>query len=437
MEEFEKIELRSDDVQEILGTPPRWIVRWGTTIIFFGVASLGIFSWFFKYADKIQAVISVTTVKPPVPVVARSTGYLAKLIVKEGDSVRRGDLLLALQNPARYEDVLGLESALTHLDSMQTVDAQSILSYQPQTNLSLGDLQPAYSNFVQSLKDYSFKRTENFGHQNIVQLMKEKANYKKLIENERDRDQTVVQRNWKLASDQFNQKKRVYEEPNSAISLNELQVASREVLRYEEEHKQLLTTIQQYQGNIIQIEKSILEVQQSTKEGNTSKLVALIENMNQLKSAIATWKVAYLLTAPIEGKISFYNNYLSEKQNIKDGDKVMAIVPLNSDSIWGSISLSLVSSGRVKIGQRVIIRFDSYPYQQYGIVEGRIQGKADLPKDDKTIAIRVVFPHGLVTNYHKDLHFDQQMQGGAEIVTEERRFISRVFDKVISPLKNK
>ena len=428
MEDFEKIELRSDDVQEILGTPPKWIVRWGTTVIFFAVGSLAVFSYYFKYADKIAAVISVTTSSPPIPIVARSTGYLSKLTVKEGDTIKQGDLLVVLQNSAKYEDVLQLEQTLNRLDSMQTVNPESILAYQPEPNLFLGDLQPTYSNFIQSLREYSFKRTEKFGDQNVAQLLREKENYKQLIQREKERSVTV-DANRTLAKQQYTQKQNIYKDPNSPVSLDELRNAYKEVNRYEEEYKRIETSIQQYKGNIIQLEKGIIEVQQNTKEGNTTKYVGLIENLNQLKSAIIKWKQMFLLNAPVEGKISFFNNYLSEKQNIKEGDQVMAIVPLNSDSILGLISLPISGSGRVKEGQRVIIKFDSYPYQQWGIVEARIKSKALTPKDDKTIAIRVNFPKGLVTNSFKAIHFDQQMQGGAEIITEERRFISRVFDK--------
>ena len=118
MEDFEKIELRSEDVQEILGTPPAWIIRWGTSFIFLGVGLLGLVSWMVKYPDIIHAPILITTELPPVPVVARTTGYLSKLLVKENDTVQAGDLLVVLQNPARYEDVFKLELQLKKLDSL-------------------------------------------------------------------------------------------------------------------------------------------------------------------------------------------------------------------------------------------------------------------------------------------------------------------------------
>jgi multidrug resistance efflux pump len=168
MEEYEKIELRSEDVQEILGTPPRWIVRWGTTVLFIGMTMLGLVSWHIKYPDEIPAPLNLTTTEPPVPVVARATGYLSTLLVKDGDSVSAGQLLVVLQNAANYKDVLKLEADLHHLDSM---NALSIVRYQAKAGLFLGDLQPSYSSFVQLLKEYAFKQKENFGIQNIEQLL--------------------------------------------------------------------------------------------------------------------------------------------------------------------------------------------------------------------------------------------------------------------------
>ena len=55
----ENIELRSESVQEILGRPPRWIIRWGISIIFIIVAGLVVGSYFFKYPDVLTATITV------------------------------------------------------------------------------------------------------------------------------------------------------------------------------------------------------------------------------------------------------------------------------------------------------------------------------------------------------------------------------------------
>ena len=94
MEEYDKIELRHEDVQEILGTPPSWIIRWGTTVILSGICLLLLVGWIVKYPDIIPAQVLITTEVPPISVVARTTGYLSKLVVKENDTVHVGDLLV-------------------------------------------------------------------------------------------------------------------------------------------------------------------------------------------------------------------------------------------------------------------------------------------------------------------------------------------------------
>lgn len=41
------MELRSEEVQEVMGEIPHWILRWGITLIAFFVIAFGIFSFFF------------------------------------------------------------------------------------------------------------------------------------------------------------------------------------------------------------------------------------------------------------------------------------------------------------------------------------------------------------------------------------------------------
>ena len=110
----------------------------------------------------------------------------------------------------------------------------------------------------------------------------------------------------------------------------------------------------------------------------------------------------------------------------------MAIVPPNGSGMVGMVELPLAVAGKVHEGQRVVIKFYSYPYDRFGIVQGEVQSKALLPRDNKTISVRVALPKGLRTNRGITLDFDQHMTGSAEIVTEERRFIERLFDKLLS-----
>ena len=50
-----EIELRSEEVQEIMGTVPSWIIRWGITVLFGVVLSLFVGSYFFRLPEVVEA----------------------------------------------------------------------------------------------------------------------------------------------------------------------------------------------------------------------------------------------------------------------------------------------------------------------------------------------------------------------------------------------
>jgi HlyD family secretion protein len=49
--------------------------------------------------------------------------------------------------------------------------------------------------------------------------------------------------------------------------------------------------------------------------------------------------------------------------------------------------------------------------------------------------LEVDLPDGLHTSYGKDLEFSQEMQGSAEIITEDIRLLERIFKPIKSLLK--
>ena len=52
------IALHSEEIQDILGKAPSYLVRWGITVIFFVLMVIFLISWFVKYPDIIKGNIS-------------------------------------------------------------------------------------------------------------------------------------------------------------------------------------------------------------------------------------------------------------------------------------------------------------------------------------------------------------------------------------------
>ncbi len=76
------IEFRSEPVQEILGSVPSWIIRWGTTLFFTIIILLLLGSWLFRYPEVVPNLdIEVMTAEPPAYVVASSTGKIEDFFI--------------------------------------------------------------------------------------------------------------------------------------------------------------------------------------------------------------------------------------------------------------------------------------------------------------------------------------------------------------------
>ncbi len=158
------IELRSEEVQEILTRPPHALVRWGITVFFVVLALFFIGGCFFKYPDVISASITITTEHPPIWMVARGSGKIKEVYHKDRDSVWTGNIIAVLENPAVTEDVLRLKRQLA---SFNPADSSACAGQFPE-KLSLGSIQNAYASFLKSLTDYRNFLSLNLYEQKVV-----------------------------------------------------------------------------------------------------------------------------------------------------------------------------------------------------------------------------------------------------------------------------
>jgi HlyD family secretion protein len=102
----------------------------------------------------------------------------------------------------------------------------------------------------------------------------------------------------------------------------------------------------------------------------------------------------------------------------------------------GKVQLNRIGSGKVKPGQKVNIKFDNYPYMEYGMVEGKVNRISKVPTNDY-YALEVDLPNGLTSTYGKTFEFNNEIQGSAEIITDDLRLIQRIFNPIKSLFKER
>ncbi|MDR2087107.1 MAG: HlyD family efflux transporter periplasmic adaptor subunit, partial [Dysgonamonadaceae bacterium] len=160
----------------------------------------------------------------------------------------------------------------------------------------------------------------------------------------------------------------------------------------------------------------------------------------QLKTGIQEWELNYVLRAPVTGKIVF-TKYWIENQNVSSGEEVFTIVPnlLFQSDVIGKAMLPIARSGKVKAGQKVNIRLQNFPENEYGILRGIVHKISLVPLqtgESAYYAVEIRLPNQLVTVYQKQLPALPNMQGQADIITDDISLLERLVFPVKKILKN-
>ena len=150
-QETQDIQIRSEEVQEILSYVPNWMIRWGNTLLLFLIIGLLCITWFVKYPDVITAEVMITTTFPPEKLFAKSNGQFEVILAKDGDSVVENQTIAVLENSAFYKDVLLLKSVVDTLEINHQTFRFPIDELPP---LILGDVTSAFAQFETSYSDY-------------------------------------------------------------------------------------------------------------------------------------------------------------------------------------------------------------------------------------------------------------------------------------------
>ena len=120
---------------------------------------------------------------------------------------------------------------------------------------------------------------------------------------------------------------------------------------------------------------------------------------------------------------------------MQTGEALLTIIPTTgAGKIIAKAKLPIANSGKVEIGQTVNISLNGYPYQEFGILKSKVKQIALVPQEEFYL-LELAMPKALVTTYDKVIPFTQEMKGTAAIVTEDRRILQRVFDKLWSLFK--
>lgn len=417
---IEKIDLRSEEVQEILTKVPHWMIRWGN-VLFLGLILmlLGI-SWFVKYPDVILSEAVITTQIPPQKEFAKISGTIDAILVKDDEPVNPNQVLAILENTANYEDVYKLKSII---DTITFTRESFNFPLDSLPILFLGDIEAPFAMFENSYIQYKLNQElEPFSNEAL-------ANQYSISELNRRLESLKAQRAINKTELEFSQK----DVNRQKILFDKGVISEQDYENKQLQYAQAQRNYKNFESTISQAREGISNARRTSKGDKINRvkeemtlLKSVIQSFNQLNKAVKDWEQLYVLKSNIKGNVAFLN-YWNVNQTVNQGDLVFTIIPSQNSSFIAKLKTPAQNSGKIKMGQRVNVKIENYPDTEFGVLNGTVDHISIIPDKEGFYLVDVKLPNKLITSYAKEIEFKQEMRGSAEIITEDLRLIERFF----------
>lgn len=362
------------------------------------------------------------------------SGVVTSINVHEGQRVKKGDTLLALDkttaekdvatvnqslNAARVErDILrrlavggNTDDIINNADLPDETKAMLRQFASSQTALSAARQQAVNSTISNYQQQLQFnQQAKNQLETNAQNLKNRKAEIEKQLPNANPVDKL------RLQNELSNIDQRITSADSAVLGQNQQLLQSQSALTQAQNQSQTQTaeTNSAFSNQIITAEKRIIEL-----ENNLVKARQVLAQTN--------------ITAPVDGTVlSLTVKTIGGVVNA--GQQLAQIVP-EKVPLYVDAALDNQDVGFVKPGQRVVVKVATYPFQRYGYLEGTVENiSPDAIQDDKK---GLIYKAKIKLNDDKSSKQNQLkllpgMSVSAEITTGQRRIIEFFLDPLMT-----
>lgn len=406
------------------------------------------------------------TIKLDAPV----TETVAAVMVKEGESIKAGQRLLELKSEIvsselhqQQQKLEGLQNRLTQLELLKNQLILAIRTQEQQNQAQVLEKQAQVNQAQQNLKaltmTYDLQKEEKQAQINQAQqdIAKNKITFN-LANINLQGAQEKVQRYRRALEDSVISRDRFLEVEQSVKENSEhLKKAKSEIAqsksRLQEQQNSYERTMTQARSEIAQAQLRYQEQEESYRSLTYSGKLTLLKNHEQLKnleteittltadiaqsqSQIESLKFQLsqrVLKAPVEG-IIFQLSVKNAGVVVKAGDAIAEIAPKGTILVLRS-QMVTTESGSLRVGMPVKMKFDAYPFQDYGVVEGNLNEISPTSKVTET-------EQGQITTFDLEIELKQNciqtaktcvaltpgQTATAEVIVRQRRLIDFVLD---------
>lgn len=414
--------LRSEEVQEVLGTPPSWIVRYGTALALLFLTLFIVASANYQYPDTVEERITITFSEPPRSLVAPKSGRVADILVQNNEYVKEGQLLIVFEDAGDFYHITYLQDLMAEIPNEND---SIIANFTPDMNLNLGEIEEDYLNFLEKKNKYSRENEQLEVRRSIDSYTAQIRALRKSINFLNNRKEVIIRQINDALKRENDLKRKVQEREASQVEVN---AVSGEIRALRAELQETEENVSRKKSDIDALRKRISVTKMDGNNTLLNSADELISSFIQLKVRVDQWVENNIVYSPVEGKVEF-NELLSKQQFMRKDEALMVVIPAQSQFMKGKMKVDLKESGFVKPTQEVIIRLDKFPFKIYGALTGRVAYKATVPNSEGKVLVEILLT-SFETSRGETIEANEVLVGDARIITEKRTLLLRIFDSI-------
>lgn len=421
---MDNIELRDEIYNDVHKLTPSWWTVWGTYIVFSFIMIFLVLSYFIKYPDIILAEAKFVSNIPSVTMPSKIDTKIESIVKPDGTYVNKGDYILVFLDNSNYNDIIKVKNKLS---KFKTNSDKMIFFEDGRSNVyNLGiHIQESWNNLMELLLEYAQIIKYKKYDLEIDRLSKELFLYQKIA----NKSEKMISYNSNIKGIADNRNK------TDSMLISERVISKYDyadgVKKYLEIKKGFIGEELSYERENLEIRKIINAIDQ-LKQLKDEKLIELDVNIKKaflnLELSLNSWEDTYVIKTPVSGYINFLSP-LKENLHVSQGEDLIIITP-DSIKFDAQIKIPFAGAGKIKTGQMVHIKLNDYPYNEYGRVTGHIEKISNVANKDYYLG-KVALDNYKITDYKKKITIKENTMGIAEIITEDRSWLGRLFEKVI------
>ncbi|MDR1153633.1 MAG: HlyD family efflux transporter periplasmic adaptor subunit [Bacteroidales bacterium] len=350
---------RSDEIVDIVERMPMTFGRWVAVAVVVFSALLFLFGYIIRYPDTVSGQIKINSSNAPVRLVANVSGNIQNLFFKARDEVEKGEYIAVIQNSAVTGDVKKVIALVNQFDPNKPLSGSTGLFPE---KISLGDLNLDYYTFFVALKSKYEHETDNVFEKQRRMLSDDIRWKEKLLEESEEILETTRLR-MEIAKQWFDKYYLKNIEDNQVIADWEKDQRKSEYLGLKQEEQNRKKELSTIKMQIMESQNRLSQLSVEQREKEQKLQLDLLSSFHKLNDNLKTWEQKYVFKAPFDGKVEFLK-FLTENQFIQAGEEIFSMIPKESN-IFGQMLLPSAGAGKVKIGNKVTIKLDNYPYMEY------------------------------------------------------------------------